>query len=139
MADLLVSGLFQDVDLRIVVATTTQLSRHAQKLQSLASTSASMLSQALCAASLMASLQKERTSINLQLECDGPLRGLFVDGKSQGPVRGYVKNPQVEFKGPSHEYEWRPALGNAGFLSVLRDFGKGEHYRSSVELKHFDL
>ncbi|MET0403396.1 MAG: Hsp33 family molecular chaperone HslO, partial [Cystobacter sp.] len=37
------------------------------------------------------------------------------------------------------EYHWRPALGNKGFLSVLRDLGGGEQYRSAVELEHFEL
>jgi molecular chaperone Hsp33 len=30
-------------------------------------------------------------------------------------------------------------LGNKGFLSILRDLGGGEYYRSAVELVHFDL
>jgi len=88
---------------------------------------------------LVAALQKERTRLNLQLECDGPLRGLFVDASSSGEVRGYVKNPLVEHIGGEGEFRWRPVLGNSGFLSVLRDQGGGEYYRSSVQLGRFDL
>lgn len=62
-----------------------------------------------------------------------------MDGDANGVVRGYVKNTLVEYVGTEGHYHWRPVLGNQGFLSVLRDQGGGEYYRSSVELEHFDL
>jgi molecular chaperone Hsp33 len=139
MSDELVSALLPESNLRVVVATTGALCRHARSLGELLSTSAELLGQALTAGALIGSLQKEKSRINIQLECDGPLRGLFVDGDNQGSVRGYVKNHQVEFSGAAGEFRWRPALGNSGYLSVLRDLGGGEYYRSSVQLEHFDF
>jgi molecular chaperone Hsp33 len=97
------------------------------------------MAQGLTAGALLASLQKSDSRVNLQLECDGPLRGLFVDGETSGVLRGYAKNPLVSQVGGEGEYHWRPALGNKGFLSVLRDLGGGEYYRSSVELESFEL
>jgi molecular chaperone Hsp33 len=127
-------------DLRLVLATTGDLSRQARAAHHSMPASAALLSQGLTAAALMGSLRKGTDSrINLQLECDGPLRGLFVDGDAHGVVRGYVKNTLVEYVGTEGKYHWRPVLGNQGFLSVLRDQGGGEYYRSSVELEHFDL
>jgi len=87
----------------------------------------------------MGALQKESIRINLQLECDGPVRGCFIDADNQGALRGYVKNRYVEYSGATGEFHWRPVLGNAGYLSVLRELSDGEHYRSSVELSHFDV
>jgi len=140
MADELVSGLLKDSDLRVVLVTTGELSRHARDVHKAEPASAALFAQGLTAAALLGSLQKKEDSrINLQLECDGPLRGLFVDGDSSGVVRGYVKNPYVSHLGSEGHYRWRTALGNKGFLSVLRDLGEGEYYRSSVELEHFDL
>jgi len=139
MADELVSALLGAEDLRVVLALTGELSRHARSLARLRPGSAALLSQGLTAGLLLAALQKERTRLNLQLECDGALRGLFVDAGNSGEVRGYVKNPRVEMVGEEGEFRWRPVLGNRGFLSVLRDQGGGEHYRSSVELARFDL
>jgi molecular chaperone Hsp33 len=140
MADELVSGLLKDSDLRVVLVTTSELARHARDVHRSEPGSAALFAQGLTAAALLGSLQKKEDSrINLQLECDGPLRGLFVDGDSSGVVRGYVKNPYVSHLGSEGVYRWRPALGNKGFLSVLRDLGEGEYYRSSVELEHFDL
>ncbi|NPD23403.1 Hsp33 family molecular chaperone HslO [Corallococcus exiguus] len=140
MPDELVSGLLKASDLRLVLATTGDLSRQARATHQSMPASAALLSQGLTVAALMGSLRKGTDSrINVQLECDGPLRGLFVDGDANGVVRGYVKNTLVEYSGSEGRYHWRPVLGNQGFLSVLRDQGGGEYYRSSVELEHFDL
>ncbi|RKH11723.1 Hsp33 family molecular chaperone HslO [Corallococcus sp. CA047B] len=140
MPDELVSGLLKASDLRLMLATTSVLSRQARAAHQSMPASAALLSQGLTAAALMGALRKGTDSrINLQLECDGPLRGLFVDGDANGVVRGYVKNTLVEYVGTEGRYHWRPVLGNHGFLSVLRDQGGGEYYRSSVELEHFDL
>ncbi len=139
MADELVSGLLKESDLRVVLVTATGLARRARELHRSAPGSALLMAQGLTAGALMGSLQKSEARINIQLECDGPLRGLFVDADSTGMLRGYVKNPLVSHLGGEGAYHWRPALGNKGFLSVLRDLGGGEYYRSSVELERFDL
>lgn len=139
MADELVSGLLKDVDVRVVLALTSELSRQARTTHKSESASAALLSQGLTAAALMAALQKGDARINLQLECDGPLRGFFVDGDTSGLVRGYTKNPYVSHVGAEGEYRWRPVFGNKGYISVLRDIGEGEYYRSSVELERFDF
>lgn len=139
MADELLGGMLPEKNLRFVATLSTELSRKARDLQTASPASASVLAQALTSAVLMASLQKADSRLNLQIECDGPLRGLFVDADNQGNARGYVKNQHVGFTGQEGEFRWRPVLGNSGFLSVLRDIGEGEYYRSSVELERFDL
>jgi len=131
--------MLKDVDVRVVLALTSELSRQARATHRSQPASAALLSQGLTAAALVAALQKGDTRINLQLECDGPLRGFFVDGDTTGLLRGYTKNPLVAHMGAEGEYRWRPVLGNKGFISMLRDIGDGEYYRSSVELERFDF
>jgi len=137
MSDELVSGLLKDPGYRVVLVTAGALTRRARELHGAGSAAAALLGEGLMGAALMASLQKEQARINLQLECDGPLRGFFVDAHPGGALRGYVKNPLVQFVGGSGRYRWRPVLGNKGYLSVLRDLGGGEYSRSSVELERF--
>jgi len=139
MADELVSGMLKDVDLRVVLALTSELSRKARDTHQSQGASAALLSQGFTAAALMGALQKGEARINIQLECDGPLRGFFVDGDNAGVVRGYAKNPHVTHVGSEGDYRWRPVFGNKGYISVLRDIGEGEYYRSSVELVRFDF
>ena len=133
MADTIVRALLQDSNLKVSVAVLTQTARDGRQRHRLAAASASLFAQGLLGGALMASLQKGETRINLQLECDGPMRGFFVDAAAAGDIRGYVKNPDVDMELSEGVFQWRAALGNSGFISVLRDMG-GEYYRSSVEL-----
>lgn len=139
IADELITAHQQAVGVRAVVLTTTHLSRHARDLHQAEAASGLLLAQALTGALMLAALQKEKSRVSLQVECDGPLRGLFADADTEGSVRGYVKNRAVGFLGEEGEFHYRPALGNKGYLSVLRDLGGGEFYRSSVDLQAFDL
>lgn len=133
MADSIVRALLQDSNLKVSVAVLTQTAQEGRRKHRLKAASASLFAQGLLGGALMASLQKGDTRINLQLECDGPMRGFFVDAAANGDVRGYVKNPDVDVELAEGVFQWRAALGNSGFISVLRDVG-GEYYRSSVEL-----
>jgi molecular chaperone Hsp33 len=137
MADGVVRGLLPG-ELKAVLAVVTTASREARARHRLAPTSAALLAQGLAGGVLMAALQKGDSRVNLQVECDGPLRGFFVDAGANGDVRGYVKNPHVDLELGEGQFRWRGALGNGGFLSVLRDIG-AEYYRSSTELRAMDL
>src|SRR3954470_3410429 len=139
MPDELVSGLLRTPNLRVLLALAAGAGRKARDLASLAPASASILAQGLASVAIVGALQKTQQRTNLQVECDGPLHGLCLDADAEGHVRGYVKNRQLAFSGDAGEFAWRPLFGNKGFLSVLRDLGHGEHYRSSVQLEHFDL
>lgn len=136
-----ISALWKAPGLRAVCVVATEAARHARDVHHALEASAALLAQGLTAAQLLSSLKagKFAPRVNLQLECDGPLRGLYADADGAGGVRGYIKNPLVDIVSSDPQLRWRPALGNAGFLSVLRDLGEGEHFRSSVELVSFDL
>ncbi|MBL8911702.1 MAG: Hsp33 family molecular chaperone HslO [Archangium sp.] len=133
MSDSVVRALLDEPNLKVSVAVLGEVARDARRRHSLAPASASLFAQGLVGGALMASLGKGSTRINLQLECDGPLRGFFVDAATDGDIRGFVKNPSLDVELASGVFQWRAALGNSGFISVLRDVG-GEFYRSSVEL-----
>ncbi len=138
MSDELFTALLPRSGLRVVAALTTGVAREARRLHRAEAGSAALLAEALTGVSLLAALQKEKTRVSLQLECDGPVRGLFVDADG-GSLRGYVKRPGLALVGAEGAFHWRPLLGNGGYLSVLRDLGEGEYYRSSVELQAFEL
>jgi molecular chaperone Hsp33 len=133
MSDSIVRALLQDSNLKVSVAVLSGVAQEARRRHGLKTASASLFAQGLVGGALMASLGKGEARVNLQLECDGPMRGFFVDAASNGDIRGYVKNPHVDVELSEGVFQWRAALGNSGFISVLRDVG-GEYYRSSVEL-----
>lgn len=137
MRDAVLKGLIEAPNLSVSVAVVPQVAQEARRRHTLQPVSALLLGQSFAAAAVMTSLQKGETRVNLQLECDGALRGLFVDAGANGSMRGYVKNALVDVE-LSDAFRWRAALGNRGFLSVLRDLGH-DYYRSSVELEAFEL
>ncbi len=124
--------------LRAVFVRVADTARMARMLHGLYPTSAHLFAEALAAGALLGALQKEKGRVNLQIECDGPVGGIFVDADPEGHVRGYVRHPAVHCPGDPARGA-RAALGGAGFLSVLRDLGSGQHYRSAVELQAMDL
>lgn len=136
-ADAVVKSLIEATNLSVVVAWVPGVAREASTRHQLQPVSAVLLGQTFAAAAVLAGLQKGDSRVNLQLECDGALRGLFVDAGADGTMRGYVKNTLVDVELGS-AFRWRAALGNRGFLSVLRDIGH-EYYRSSIELEAFEL
>jgi molecular chaperone Hsp33 len=138
MTDRLCRGLFPSRGLRAVFVRVGDTARMARVLHGLYPTSARLFAQGLAAGALLGALQKEKGRVNLQLECDGPLGGLFVDADPDGNVRGYVRKPAVNFPGDPARGD-RAALGGSGYLSVLRDLGAGQHYRSAVQLEALDL
>ncbi len=138
MSDRLCRGLVPTGGLRAVLARVGDTARMARVLHGLYPTSAHLFAQTLAAGAVLGALQKDGGRVNLQLECDGPVSGLFVDADNGGNVRGYVRRPAVHFPGDSTRGA-RAALGGSGFLSVLRAVGGGQHYRSAVELTAFDV
>ncbi len=138
MSDELVSAILPEGGLRAILATTTTLSRQARAQHHVAPAASDFFARSLTSGLLLASLQKEATRVNLQLVCDGPLRGVFVDASSEGTVRGYPNVPKANVEGAPGPFRWRPLLGNVGQLAVLRDAGKGEFYRSSIQLAAFE-
>jgi molecular chaperone Hsp33 len=138
MTDRLCRGLVPSHGLRAAFVRVGDTARMARMLHGLYPTSAWLFAEALAAGALLAALQKERGRVNLQIECDGPVRGVFVDADPDGNLRGYVRRPAVNFPGEPQRGA-RAALGGSGFLSVLRDPGGGQYYRSAVELEALDL
>jgi molecular chaperone Hsp33 len=107
-------------------------------LHGLYPTAARLFAEAMAAGLLVAALQKGKARVNLQIECDGPARGLLVDSTPEGEVRGYSRAPAVHFPGDPRRGA-RAALGGAGFLSVIRDLGGGQLYRGAVELGAMEI
>ncbi|HUK66997.1 MAG TPA: Hsp33 family molecular chaperone HslO [Anaeromyxobacteraceae bacterium] len=138
MSDRMVRGILPEHGLRVTHVRVTENARMARMLHGLYPSSAHLFAESLTAGLLLASLEKDRSRVNLQLECDGPVRGLFVDADPHGQVRGYVKRPLVHFPGEAAAGA-RAALGGRGFLSVMHDQGGGNFYRGQVALKRFSI
>jgi molecular chaperone Hsp33 len=139
MIDRLVRGLYPSRGLRAMFVRIGDTARMVRMLHGLTPPTARLFAEVLAGAALAGALQKDsRGRINLQVEGDGPARGIFVDADPDGNVRGYVRAPAAEAPGEAAAAA-RAAMGQAGYLSVIRDLGGGKFYRSAVALAGDDF
>jgi molecular chaperone Hsp33 len=131
-------GLVPDRGLRVVFARVGDTARASRALHGLQPTSAYLFAQALAAAALFGATQRPGGRANLQVVCDGPVRGLVVDAEPTGALRGYVRVPSVHFAGEPAQAA-RAALGGTGHLAVRLDPGDGTHQRSLLDLRERSL
>ena len=93
--DRVIRAYLPEQKLQLIFVTATELSRYGAEIQKAYPTAASLFAQTLTAGLLLGALQTGDTRLNLQIECDGPIKGLFADARRSGEVRGYIKNGQV--------------------------------------------
>lgn len=116
--------------INITCVETTNLVEEARKLHDLSPVATATLGRVLTMGALMASgFKSEEDSVTLQIRANGPIGGVTVTAEADGRVRGYVANPQVEV--PLREdgkLNVGEAVGNDGFLYVIKDIGLREPY-----------
>ena len=94
------------------------------------------LGRTLMAASMMGQQIKEKDgSVTLRINGGGPLGSILAVSDSDGNVRGYVQNGQVELplKGPA-KLDVGTAVGTNGSLTVIKDLKLKESYVGTIPL-----
>lgn len=132
-------GVLQAFDvhgtIRAVIVSTTNLVEEARLKHQLSYTAAAALGRALTAAALVVPAVARRGQVSMKFQGDGPLGKVVVDASSQGTVRGYVENPQIELPLNSlGNLDVGAAVGSRGYLHVSVDNGFGQPNTSTVEL-----
>lgn len=78
-----------------------------------------VLGQAYVAAGLMASSVKGNDRIQLNVECGGPIGGIYVESWACGAVRGFIKNNPIPLDKPVESKDISLLYG-PGFISVTK-------------------
>ena len=78
-----------------------------------------VLGQAYIAGALLASTVKNNDRIQLQIECGGPIKGLYVESWASGAVRGYLANNPIPLTKPVESFDTSMLYG-PGFLSISK-------------------
>ena len=108
----------------------------AKKIHHLSRSATAALGRLLCATSIMGDMLKQKdASVNLRVMGDGELGPVIAVGDSSGNVKGYVGNPIVEIPlKPSGKLDVSGAVGEDGFLYVIKDMGMKEPYVGQVPI-----
>ena len=120
----------------VLAADTTDISETARQIHKTSKVCTAALGRALTGASFMGVLLKgQDSSVTIRFNGGGPAGSVIAVADSNGNVRGYVMNPDVELPLNSKgKLDVGGAVGTDGFLSVVKDIGMKEPFVGQIPL-----
>ena len=98
-----------------------------------------ILGQAYIAAGLMASSVKGNDRIQLNIDCGGPIGGIYVESWACGAVRGFIKNNPIPLDKPVESKDISLLYG-PGFISVTKLLeGNSTPFTGQTMMQYGDL
>ncbi len=135
MKDQVIKSLIFNENVRLYVASSTNLVNEMQKRQNLWPTTLAALGRTLTVTAMMGLMLKQNSNIAIEIDGKGPAGRIITGGNSKGEVKGYIEHPEVHFEyHDQKKLNVGMAVGNEGFLTVTKDLGFGKIYTSQVEL-----
>lgn len=120
----------QEGDLTIMAAHTTDIVQRAHEIHSTSKVASAALGRLLTAASMMGAVLKGKdSSITLRINGGGPVGSVIAVSDSEGNVRGYIGDANVELPlNNKGKLDVGGAVGADGFVTVIKDLGMKEPY-----------
>ena len=130
MKDQIIKFLAYDGKISVVCASTTKLVEEARKLHDLSPLATAAMGRVLTITSLIGSEMKNKTDkLTIQIKGNGPIGGITAVSNSMAKTRGYVINPSVDVPLRNDgKLNVGLAVGNEGFLYVIKDIGLKDPY-----------
>lgn len=136
MKDTLVRAITPNQHVRILACTTTELVETARRQHDLWPTSAAALGRVLSVTAILGSMLKsEKEKVTVQINGGGAIGTIMADANHKGEVRGFVGDPHQYLKyNDSNKLAVGLAVGNQGYLKVIKDMGLKDQFAGQVEL-----
>ena len=134
--DQIIRMLAKDAPVKAMAIQGRDLVERARSIHHTLPVATAALGRTLMAASMMGNqLKEEDGSVTLRFSGGGPLGNILAVSDSEGNVRGYVQNGQIELplKGPA-KLDVGAAVGTDGSLTVIKDLRLKEPYVGTVPL-----
>ena len=134
MTDHMIRILTLDGAVRVSVAATTLLVEELRRRQQTDPTATVAIGRLATGAALMGSFLKGEQRTGLTVEGNGPLQRIQAETDAFGHVRATVKVARAGLPPRAGRYDVAGAIGQAGFLHVVKDLDLKEPYRGMVRL-----
>ena len=136
MSDYLVRATAADAQIRAFAVTSRDLVEEARSRHDLSPVVTAALGRLMTGACLMGSMLKgEQDVLTLQVNGDGPVRGMTVTADAKGDVKGYAQAPQAMMPPNAQGKLDVGGVIGKGYLTVIKDMGMKDPYASKVELQ----
>lgn len=130
MQDKIMKFLAYDGKISVVCASTTNLVEKARNTHDLSPVATAAFGRLLTITAIMGNeMKSEKNKLTIQIKGNGPLGTMLTTANNFPTVKGYVANPIVDI--PLNEFEKLDvggAVGNEGFINVIKDIGSKEPY-----------
>ena len=130
MKDQIIKFLAHDGKISVVCASTTNLVEEARKLHDLSPLVTAALGRVLTITALMGAEMKNKTDrLTIQIKGNGEIGKMVAVSDNFPHVKACITNPRVDL--PLNEFgklDVGGAVGNQGFINVIKDIGLKEPY-----------
>ncbi|RPF51222.1 Hsp33 family molecular chaperone HslO [Aquisalibacillus elongatus] len=135
MSDYLIRGTAFDGQVRAFAIRSTDSVGEATRRQDTWPAASAALGRTMTISAMMGSMLKGEDKLTTKIEADGPIGYIIADSNAHGDVRGYVKNPHVNFDlNEQGKLDVARAVGTNGTLSVVKDLGLKNHFTGQVPI-----
>lgn len=128
-------GLDKSKSFRVYLTVTTDLVEKARNIHMTTPLATAGLGRVLTAAGLMGiMLKNDDDKLTIRFKGDGPAKQILATAYSDGRVKGYISNPDVDLPlTPQGKLDVGGSLG-IGDLTVIKDLGLKEPYIGTIAL-----
>lgn len=125
---------------RAFAAASKRLVEEARSAHNTSPVATAALGRLLTAGAMMGAMQKgDKDLLTLQIQSEGPIKGLMATADSHGNVKGYAFQPDVCIPANAQgKLDVASAVG-PGFLYVVKDMGLKEPYRGQIQLQSGEI
>lgn len=132
--DKIIKTLSKSGHFRAFVLDSTETVKTAQEKHHTMPSSTVALGRTLIANQILAANEKGDTKITLKILASGAVGAIISVANTKGQVKGYIQNPDLDYKRTATgEVIVGPLVGNGQFL-VITDYGTGHPYNSMTPL-----
>lgn len=136
MKDYCIRVATENKEIRAFFATTRNMVEKARAYHNTTSVATAALGRSLTATSMMGMMMKnKKDKLTVIIKGGGPIGTVLATSNSDGIVKGYVTNPDVEVEDyPNGKLNVAGAVGNTGTIKVIKDLGLKEPYNGEYEM-----